>query len=147
MKTAFGTFESYAQEISRLRAENEELRWRIDGLLGTGQICPLPKLNGKKFRMVNLIASRSPNLVTYEAMRFAMYRDPLENEVLGGDGFENRIVSKTRFRKLFFRKQMFRNGSEPARTGTRGAEPALNWTAVARGAPRTSPDWPGTPPP
>lgn len=39
MKTAFGTFESYAQEISRLRAENEELRWRIDGLLGTGQIC------------------------------------------------------------------------------------------------------------
>lgn len=78
---AFGTFESYAQEISRLRAENEELRWRIDGLLGTGQICPLPKLNGKKFRMVNLIADRSPNLVTYEAMRFSMYSDPLENEV------------------------------------------------------------------
>jgi len=81
MKTAFGTFESYAQEISRLRAENEELRWRIDGLLGTGQICPLPKLNGKKFRMVNLIADRAPNLVTYEAMRFSMYSDPLENEV------------------------------------------------------------------
>ena len=78
---AFGTFESYAQEISRLRAENEELRWRIDGLLGTGQICPLPKLNGKKFRMVNLIADRSPNLVTYEATRFSMYSDPLENEV------------------------------------------------------------------
>jgi hypothetical protein len=81
MKTAFGTFESYAQEISRLKAENEELHWRIDGLLGTGKICPLPKLNGKKFRMVNLIASRSPNLVTYEAMRFSMYSDPLENEV------------------------------------------------------------------
>ena len=78
---AFGTFESYAQEIARLKAENEELQWRIEGMLGSGRICPLPKLNGKKFRMVNLIASRSPNLVTYEAMRFAMYRDPLENEV------------------------------------------------------------------
>ncbi len=64
-----------------LEQENAELRWRLDGLLGTGLLCPISDLNGKKFRLVNVLAARAPNFVTYEACLFAMYDQPHECDI------------------------------------------------------------------
>ncbi len=64
-----------------LEQRNAELQWRLDGLLGTGLLCPVSELKGKKFALTNLLAARSPNLVTYEACLFAMYEEPHETDI------------------------------------------------------------------
>lgn len=55
-----------------LEVEVEELRFRLNELLGTETVCPLPEMNGAKFRIVNLLANRSPRIVAHEALVHAM---------------------------------------------------------------------------
>ena len=64
-----------------LEMRNAELQWKLDNLLGTGLVCPLRDLNGKKFRLVNVLAARAPAFVTYEACLFAMYDEPHEIDI------------------------------------------------------------------
>lgn len=55
------------RENKKLRYRIEELEFQLSELLGTDLLNPVPALNGFKFRMINLLAKRSPNLVVYEA--------------------------------------------------------------------------------
>lgn len=59
-----------------LEQENAVLRFRLEELLSSAKICPLPELNGAKFRILNLLAKRSPEAVRYEALHHAMNENP-----------------------------------------------------------------------
>jgi len=59
-----------------LQLENEVLRFRIEELLQSSKLCPFPELRGAKFRILNLLAKRSPETVRYEALYHAMSDNP-----------------------------------------------------------------------
>ena len=59
----------------QLLEENEMLRWRLAELLGTELTCPLPALNGAKFRIMTLLAKRFPMTVSHEALNQAVNED------------------------------------------------------------------------
>ena len=73
---AFGTFKPFAEEIARLKAENEALRFRLDELLCEDLITPIPQITCAKFAIVNLLAKRSPTLVPDRALFQAMTPNP-----------------------------------------------------------------------
>ena len=62
----------------QLLEENEMLRWQLSELLATDLVNPVPALNGVKFRMVNLMANRAPNIVLYEGLCVAINPSVLE---------------------------------------------------------------------
>ena len=59
-----------------LQQENELLRFRVEELLQSSRLCPFPELRGAKFRILNLLAKRSPETVRYEALYHAMNDNP-----------------------------------------------------------------------
>lgn len=59
-----------------LEEENELLRYRLDELLGAALLCPIQSMRGAQFRILNLLARRSPMTVPYEALHHAMNAEP-----------------------------------------------------------------------
>lgn len=68
------------RENEILKRHAEVLRYRLDELLGTHLISPLPSLNGAKFRIVHLLATRSPMIVSHEALNHAFCERPDEQD-------------------------------------------------------------------
>jgi DNA-binding response OmpR family regulator len=70
-------YESQTRE-QILEAEVELLRFRLNELLGEGLLCPIKALRGAKFRILNLMAKRSPQTVPWDALFQAMTNEPHE---------------------------------------------------------------------
>lgn len=66
---------SAPDRIAELEAEVETLRYQLDGLLGTEMVCPIEKMTPASFRIVNLLARRSPQTVPHHALYYAMNDD------------------------------------------------------------------------
>lgn len=64
-----------AREVRRLEEKNELLQYRIDELLGAAKRCPIPSFTGARYRMVSLLAARSPRVVTFDALYQAITDD------------------------------------------------------------------------
>ncbi len=54
-----------------LEAEIELLRFRLDELLGTKLIRPIPEMELASFRIVNVLSRRSPGMVPHENLHHA----------------------------------------------------------------------------
>ncbi len=66
------------RENEALKRQAESLRYRLDELLGAHLVNPVPALNGAKFRIVHLLAKRSPMVVRHEALIHAVCDRPDE---------------------------------------------------------------------
>lgn len=63
-------------QVRALQAKVEFLEFRLGELLGVNQICPIPEMTKTHFRLINLLARRSPNVVTHNALHHAMTDRP-----------------------------------------------------------------------